>query len=563
MRLVISLFILFHLTTNCFSQLEFKFANNFGGNGVSVGTCIVSDSSENIFHCGYFTGTIDFDPGPNIFNLTSNGLEDAFICKLDSAGNFIWAKNIGGTHDDRVRSINIDNQGYLYITGDFFSPAIDLDPNSGILNFINNGGFDIFLLKLDSNSNLKWAKNIGGTGFETSYSIKTDKHRNIYYTGYFDNVVDFDPGSNVYTLASQGSADIFISKLDSSGNFVWAKSIGALDIDIGTSLAIDDSDYIYTTGYFKLTSDFDPGIGVFNLTSQGDADIFISKLDSSGNFVWAISAGGTGYDVSRCINVDQTGNVIATGSFRNIVDFDPSSSELIYTAASNDDVFILKLNSIGELMWAKTHSGFAGEAGNSLTTDLLGNVYTTGWFTAAIDVGSGSTDLSSFGLQDIFISKLDANGNLICAGKIGGTDSDLGYAITSSNSGNIYLTGSFFGNTDFDPNPSSSHYINSILGTSSFVCALSESCLETGIETIGFNSELSIYPIPSSEQLNIEYKPGNKKISEIEIFNSLNQSLIKTSYSNTLNISKLSPGTYILKLTNTDHTIFYKKFVKS
>lgn len=563
MRLVILIFILLNFTSNCFSQLEFKFANNFGGNGASVGTCIVSDSSENIFHCGYFTGTIDFDPGPNIFNLTSNGGEDAFICKLDSLGNFLWAKSLGGTGDDRARSICNDLKGDIYITGDFFSSNVDFDPNNDTLNLSSSGAYDIFILKLDNTGNLKWAKTIGGTSFDTGHSIKSDNYGYIYYTGYFDSTVDFDPGTNVYNLTSQGSSDIFISKLDSAGNFIWAKPIGSMDIDIGTSLAIDDSGYVYTTGYFKLTPDFDPGIGIFNLTSQGDADIFISKLDSSGNFVWAISAGGTGYDISRCINIDQSGNVITTGSFRNIVDFDPSSSELIYTAQSNDDIFIVKLNSMGELIWAKTHNGLAGEVGNSLTTDLLGNIYTTGWFTAAIDVDLGTNVLNSFGLQDIFISKLDASGNFICAGNIGGTNNDIGYSIYASQSGNIYLTGSFFGDTDFNPSTSSSHSINSTGGTNSFVCALSESCIETGIRTLDYISEISVYPIPASEQLNIEYKSGNRKITEIEILNSLNQSLIKTSYSNNLNISKLLPGIYILKLKKTDSTVFYKKFIKS
>ncbi|KKP34691.1 MAG: Calx-beta domain-containing protein [Candidatus Nomurabacteria bacterium GW2011_GWE1_32_28] len=102
----------------------------------------------------------------------------------------------------------------------------------------------------------------------------------IYITGSFNGTADFDPGASVYNLTSAGGTDIFISKLDSSGNFVWAKGIGGISNDYSNSIVIDSSGNIYTTGYFNDTVDFDPGAGVYNLTSAGGTDIFISKLDS-------------------------------------------------------------------------------------------------------------------------------------------------------------------------------------------------------------------------------------------------------------------------------------------
>jgi Beta-propeller repeat len=142
--------------------------------------------------------------------------------------------------------------------------------------------------------NFSWAKSIGGTGGDTGNSIAVDALGNVYTTGIFINTVDFDPGAGVFNLTSVGGSNIFVSKLDASGNFVWAKSTGSGN-GISNSIAVDASGSVYTTGSFNGTVDFDPGVGVFNLTSAGsDADIFVSKLDASGNFVWAKSVGAAG-----------------------------------------------------------------------------------------------------------------------------------------------------------------------------------------------------------------------------------------------------------------------------
>jgi hypothetical protein len=143
------------------------------------------------------------------------------------------------------------------------------------------------------NLDFAWAKGIGATdGDDRAYSIAVDAAGNVYTTGYFEGTADFDPSAGVFNLTSAGSVDIFVSKLDASGNFVWAKAMGGTSIDQATSIAVDASNNVYTTGYFYNTADFDPSAGVANLTSAGSGDIFVSKLDASGNFVWAKAMGG-------------------------------------------------------------------------------------------------------------------------------------------------------------------------------------------------------------------------------------------------------------------------------
>ena len=123
-------------------------------------------------------------------------------------------------------------------------------------------------------------------------SISSDAIGNIYTTGYFAGTVDFDPGNGITTLDPTG-ADIFVHKMDSSGNFIWARSFGGIGEDRGLSLKVDDLGNVYTTGAFNGTADFDPSTGTANLTSNGFQDAFVSKLNANGDFVWVKQMGGS------------------------------------------------------------------------------------------------------------------------------------------------------------------------------------------------------------------------------------------------------------------------------
>ena len=224
------------------------------------------------------------------------------------------------------------------------------------------------------NLNLDWAKSIGGISRDEGYSITTDKLGNVYVTGFFEDSADFDPGTGTFNLYSNGIWDIFIQKLDSTGNFIWAKSIGGTSRDLGASITTDELGNVYVTGFFEDTVDFDPGTGTFILTSNGGRDFFIQKLDASGNFVWAKSIGGSSQrNIAWSITSDASGDLYVTGEFGLIVDFDPSSQTFYLTATGmSSDVFILKLESNGNFVWAKSMGGSSSDGGISITTDASG-----------------------------------------------------------------------------------------------------------------------------------------------------------------------------------------------
>jgi hypothetical protein len=236
-----------------------------------------------IYTTGRFNGTVDFDPGVETFNLSAAGDDDIFLSKLDGSGNFIWAKAIGGLNYDIGNSIFVDRAGSgdIYITGRF-SDTVDFDSGPGIYNLTAAGDNDIFVSKFDDSGNLLWAKAMGGLSFDVGNSIVVDPNGSgaVYTTGRFSATVDFDPGHDIYNLTSVGSSDIFISKLDGAGNFVWAKTMGGINLDIGLSSAVDAKGYVHTAGTFSSPAIPFSLDTLINANNNGRSlDIYIAKLD--------------------------------------------------------------------------------------------------------------------------------------------------------------------------------------------------------------------------------------------------------------------------------------------
>lgn len=328
-------------------------------------------------------------------------------------GNFIWARRLGGTSDDKGYSIAVNTIGNVSTTGRFKFTA-DFDPGTGVFN-LTSGYYDIFVSTLDASGNFLWAKQFGGATNVAAGSIAVDAAGNVYTTGNFDGTADFDPGTGTYNLTDNGG-DIFVSKLDPSGNFVWAIQLGGVSGGGGGhSIAVDANGNVYTTGSFVGTADFDPGTGTYNLTDNGQGDVFVSKLGVNGDFVWAKNMGGPFPDVGYSIAIDANGNVYTTGVFWKAADFDPSNIDYILTAAGNTsyDIFVSKLDASGNFVGAGRMGGSFEDYGNSIAVDANGNVYTTGYFffTTDFDPGNGVYNLISGNnpnntYSDIFVEKL-------------------------------------------------------------------------------------------------------------------------------------------------------------
>ena len=380
-----------------------------------------------------------------------------FLTSAAEAQSLAWARSAGGTGYDIAQDIAVDASGNVYTVG-YFGAAGDFDPGTGTFTLTPVAGNDIFILKLDALGNFVWAEQLGGPGNDKGYSIALDASGNVYTTGTFRNTVDFDPGTGVSNLTSAGNQDIFISKLDPAGNFVWAKRMGATDGDYGFSIDIDPSGNVLTTGYFSGTADFDPGAGVSNLVTAGtDFDVFVSKLNAAGTFIWARRLGGGDTDIGQAIATDASGNVYITGYFRGTTDQDPGTGtfNVVATDPLVSNTFITKLNVSGNFIWSKGLGGDDQLISYGIDVDGAGNVYTAGKFTSTCDFdpGAGTYDLTSLGSEDAYLSKLDAAGNFAWAKQLSGVDYEIAFGVSVDNAGNSYTTGMFVNSPDFDPGP--------------------------------------------------------------------------------------------------------------
>jgi gliding motility-associated-like protein len=462
MKKAILLFIVFLSTGLQAQQATFAWARQYGGPSGTIGDASYSlayDNSGNVFICGQFVGLVDFDHGPPLMTLTSFGVTDGYIVKLDVNGNFLWARQFGGTGVDQCFSIATDLAGNVYVTGVFEGTANFNSWGSGF-SLNSFGGLDAFITKLDANGNHIWTKQVGGTEQDIGNSIKADASGSIYTTGIFSGTADFDPGAAVSNLSAAGVYDNYVLRLDINGNFLWAATAGG-EGEGGPAIAIDNTGNAYIAGAFQGTYDFNPGAGINNLTSQGGADIFVLKLTATGNFVWAKQmSGSTSFENAFNLALDVSGNIFVTGDFLNTVDFDPGPATFNLTSFGNYDIFLCKLDNNGNFVWAKQMGGADVQQGITVATDISGNVYTAGNFRSTADFDPGpcvyNMTSASGNIDDAYISKLDANGSFVWAKQLSGSNEDVIYSIAVTPAGSIYSAGYFREVTDF--NPSSSVY---------------------------------------------------------------------------------------------------------
>jgi hypothetical protein len=545
------------------------------GQGFSVGNSTVFDASGNVYTCGYFAGTTDFDPGQGVYTLTSVpsnslGTNDVFVSKLDASGNFIWAKSFGGTGQDNCQKVTLDASGNVYIIGMYYQTA-DFDPGPGTFTLTAVGSSDSYIVKLDASGNFVWAKSFSGATTENVFDIATDPQGNIYTTGGFTGSTDFDPGPATFSLASSGlyDYDVFISKLDNAGNFVWVKQIGGSSFEGASAIALDGLGNIYTAGNFRDTTDFDPGPGSYTLASAygtgtlyaGTGDIFISKLDASGNFVWAKKMGGISDDYPRDMVLDGSGNIYIAGSFKGTADFDPGpGTSTLTTSIYEYNMFISKLDASGNFVWANNFGGnsyYEGAVGMAI--DGSDNIYTIGHFFGTVDFDPGAGVANLIGTtgpsaKNIFISKLNSSGGFMWAGAIVNQGDLYASSIAVDPTGVVFATGAFAGVVDFDPDGG----ITNLTAASGDAFTLKMAACCAGVHELNKNnSGVLIYPNPNNGSFNLNVDT-EMEAGKLVLFNLLGQKVHEQKVIRGLNQirnNNLKPGLYNCRLITEQHTI--------
>ncbi|MCS7078299.1 MAG: hypothetical protein NZ455_16420 [Bacteroidia bacterium] len=545
---------------NLFSQSfpAFAWVKHIAGSNNEYINASTIDNSGNIYITGGFEGSVDFDPGPGLFTLTAVGQRDVFIAKYSSTGVLLWAKQISGSQDEESFAITVDNTGNVYVAGEFESTA-DFDPSSSAYDLTAKGGVDIFLLKLDASGNFVWVNHCGGTNQESPQTIALDNTNNVYIAGYFIGTVDFDPSTSVFNLTASGGSDAFLAKFNANtGSFQWAKQFaGSSPTDRSgiSKILIDATGNFYVAGSFHGIVDFDTGPGTSTLTSSGmNDDFFICKLDNTTNIIWLKYLDVSGISILTNLHIDTNGDLLVTGDFESTCDFDPGPGVFNLTSNGLSDVFLLKLSSAGTFIWALSLGGSTGyDLGHSLLTTTTNDILLLGSYQGTVDFDPGtpiyqiSSDMDSW---DIFILKLTSAGNFQWVKSVGGAESDFPVSIHQDGFENLYITGSFTGTCDFDPDLFT--FYLSANQIDAFILKLNASL--TADNTADTKIYFQVYSAVGNECLYIHSNVRQSYI--VEVFDTTGKKVFQGHNTAVISKHSFSAGVYYLCLQDTDTQVW-------
>ena len=383
-----------------------------------------------------------------------------FLIFLTYAGytqipQYEWSFTTGSNSSDKANAMGIDAQGNKYVCG-FFRGAVDFEPGPGSTTISTYPNTDVFVMKLDTNDNLVWVKEIQSNYYsEYAYNLAVDDTGNVYVSGIFSTSIDLDPGQSNHFVSSSGGFDVFLVKLDANGSFLWGSAFGGADHDYDGDIEIDDDGNVLLLGSFLGSMDCDPGAGTFMLHAQNASkDGFIIKLCLEGNFIWAKKMSGAGEEYCRTCATDSYGNIYLSGYFESTIDIDPGPAVHLVSSFGGKDSYLLKLDMNGNMIWANTYGGINDETG-AVLVEKNNSLYLAashhGSYTIAVP--GGIDTLSSLGELDVTVIKMDTSGQYLWTYQTGGASYDVAYDILLDSDENIYITGGFNDTVDFNPGP--------------------------------------------------------------------------------------------------------------
>ena len=341
----------------------FLIDKTFGGTQNDVAQSIISDGAGGHIIAG---GTLSKGAGSS----------DMWLVKVDGSGNLIWDKTFGGGGIDWAYEVISDGSGGYVLAG-----ATD-----GTMN-----REDMSLVKVDGSGNLIWSKTFGGSGFDWAYSIISD-------------------GSGGYVLAGitgskgAGNSDMWLVKVDGSGNLIWDKTFGGSSSDWAYDIISDGS------GGYVLA-------GVTGSKGAGSSDMWLVKVDGSGNLIWDKTFGGSDDEEARSVVSDGAGGYVLAGWTRS-------------KGAGRRDMWLVKVDGSGNLIWDKTFGGSDDEEARSVVSDGAGTYVLAGW-----------TRSKGAGRDDMWLVKVDGSGNLIWDKTFGGSDDEEARSVVSDGAGGYTLAG--------------------------------------------------------------------------------------------------------------------------
>lgn len=378
---------------------EIVWIKTFGQAGVSI-LDVVQTQDNRIACFGEYSGTIDFDNGPETVLHTSIST-DLFLMLLSADGEIEWLQVFPALGVEKARHIHQESvTGDLLISG-LFQISVDLDPGPNEAVMTSNGGFDAFLARFDLSGAFVWAKQLGGPSNDETVEIASDDQSNIFWaTNMFDGLVDLDPNEGVINHFVSSVYDGVLIKLSPSGATVWSKRMISGDAYRFNDLMIDANNDVILTGVFSEDLDIDLSEGENLLTTNASQSSFLVKLNNDSELLWGFEFGGILEGIM--LRTDQYNNIYAGGVIFGLVDFDGGPGVL--NVAANQDYFVSKFNSQGHVIFAHTFGGPGADLLRGFVIGDSGNIFASAFMYEELTFDFSDVVLTNAdGLTDSFI----------------------------------------------------------------------------------------------------------------------------------------------------------------
>jgi hypothetical protein len=337
-----------------------------------------------------------------------------------------WVKQEGGSMHDKIRGITVDAQGNCYVTGEFTDKARFADRT-----VTSRGSMDFVLAKYSPAGKLIWLQTAGGSEIDRGYSVAVDAAGNSYVTGHFQSP-EFRISDRTFT--NRGDYDYFVAKFDATGKFEWAHDGGGEGYDYGHGIAVTPRGDVYVAGSFSG----EVMLGEAKSPSAIGKSLFVAKYDTTGTLKWSRLAGNDREQSGHNIAVGPDGGCYVSGYVSGIVEL---SGRQFGSTTAVKDIFVARLSPEGNYVWAATAGGHSDGLSTGVAVDKQGNCYLTGMFNDKAVFGD--TTLTSAGEYDVFVARLNADGQPAWAYSGGGEKIDYGLGVATDSSGNCYVTGEF------------------------------------------------------------------------------------------------------------------------
>lgn len=320
------------------------------------------------------------DSGYIIAGMTTSfgaGFFDLYLVKTDAQGDTLWTKTYGGENDDWASSIRQTSDGAYIITGTTVS--------------FGTGSPDVWLIKTDLHGDSLWARTFGGSSFDASYSVQQTTDGGYIVAGFTESF-------------GRPNRDVYLIKTDAFGNDIWTKTFGGNGIDHSFSVdQTSDSGYI-VAGY--TTS-----------SGSGNYDVYILRTNTNGDSLWAGTYGGTDYDEAYSVKQTSDRGYIIAGYTESF-------------GAGNGDMYLIKTDVVGDTVWVRTYGGSKQDGSYSVQQTSDGGYVVAGW-----------TWSYSSRMSDIYIIKIDSEGNTLWTKTIGGKNEDWGFSVQQTSDDGYIIAG--------------------------------------------------------------------------------------------------------------------------